>query len=161
MELKNIFKASAITLALVLAGCGGDININITPTVNDNTDSSARMKFAKIWYGGSDPKVGGEGDDVNGLTLNAVGSGSSFDFDVGYRGNMQFLYVQHGTVTTRDGAKAVASAEAPASHPTIANVTIVTADGLSVRDEDPSAAFKFDDEFTADMYNMLAVKTVS
>ncbi|WJG08767.1 hypothetical protein [Aliiglaciecola sp. LCG003] len=28
MELKNIFRASAIAAALVLAGCGGDININ-------------------------------------------------------------------------------------------------------------------------------------
>ena len=28
MELMNIFRASAIATALVLAGCGGDININ-------------------------------------------------------------------------------------------------------------------------------------
>ena len=28
MEIRNIFKVSAITTALVLAGCGGDININ-------------------------------------------------------------------------------------------------------------------------------------
>lgn len=41
MELKNIFRASAIATALVLAGCGGDINIsegNIdNSTVNNNT----------------------------------------------------------------------------------------------------------------------------
>ena len=28
MELKQLFKASAIATALVLAGCGGDINIS-------------------------------------------------------------------------------------------------------------------------------------
>ena len=35
MELKNLFKVSAIVSAFVLAGCGGDINI--TPTVNDTS----------------------------------------------------------------------------------------------------------------------------
>lgn len=35
MELKSMFKVSAVALALVLVGCGGDINI--TPTVNDNS----------------------------------------------------------------------------------------------------------------------------
>ena len=35
MELKNLFKASAVATALLLAGCGGDINV--TPTVIDNS----------------------------------------------------------------------------------------------------------------------------
>ncbi|MEI8640343.1 hypothetical protein P4S68_01760 [Pseudoalteromonas sp. Hal099] len=38
------------------------------------------IKWAKIWYAGSGPRVGGEGDDLNSLTLNAVGSGSEFDY---------------------------------------------------------------------------------
>ena len=38
MEFKRIFKASAIATALILAGCGGDINI--TPTVNDNSSTT-------------------------------------------------------------------------------------------------------------------------
>tara|TARA_R110002153_G_scaffold3739_2_gene17871 strand:- start:8849 stop:10447 length:1599 start_codon:yes stop_codon:yes gene_type:complete len=39
MDLNNIFKASAIVTALVLAGCGGDINI--TPTVNDTSTNNS------------------------------------------------------------------------------------------------------------------------
>lgn len=34
MKLAGLFKVSLITSALVLAGCGGDVNI--TPTTNDN-----------------------------------------------------------------------------------------------------------------------------
>ncbi|CCQ10601.1 FIG00952727: hypothetical protein [Pseudoalteromonas luteoviolacea B = ATCC 29581] len=174
---------------------------------NDNTDSSGSIKYTKIWYAGSGPRVGGEGDDLNSLTLNAVGSGSnfdyihihqgfddgveifggattlkhivvtdtqddSFDFDAGWQGKAQFLFVKHGTVTTREGAtvymgnggfesdgvKGASSAEVAPSNPTIANVTVVTTDGLSVRDTDPSTAFKFDDEFNAKFYNVLVLK---
>ena len=45
MELKNLFKASAIAAALVLAGCGGDINIsegdidNSTTTNNNGSET--------------------------------------------------------------------------------------------------------------------------
>jgi len=42
---------------------------------NDNADDSGSFQYAKIWYAGSGPKVGGEGDDLKSLTLNAVGSG--------------------------------------------------------------------------------------
>ncbi|WP_286235106.1 hypothetical protein [Thalassotalea sediminis] len=177
---------------------------------NDNTDGSGNIKWAKIWYAGSGPRVGGEGDDLNSLTLNAVGSGSSFDYihihqgyddgieffggaanikhivvtdtqddaidiDAGWQGNAQFLFVKHGTVTTRDGAIAYMGNngfetdgeknggadydEAPASFPTIANVTVITTDGESVRDEDPSQAHKFDDAIKTNYYNVLAVKT--
>ncbi|MCV2884839.1 hypothetical protein OE749_09035 [Aestuariibacter sp. AA17] len=175
---------------------------------NDNTDSSGNIKFAKIWYAGSGPRVGGEGDDLNSLTLNAVGSGSefdyihvhqgfddgveifggattlkhivvtdtqddSFDFDAGWQGKAQFLFVKHGTVTTRtgsvanmgnggfesDGVKGSSSAQVSPSNPTIANVTVITSDANSVRDDDPSIAFKFDDEFNASIYNALIVKT--
>jgi hypothetical protein len=179
---------------------------------NDNEDSSGKIKWAKIWYAGSGPRVGGEGDDLNSLTLNAVGSGSSFDYlhihqgfddgieffggaanikhivvtdtqddaidiDAGWQGNAQFLYIQHGTVTTRDGATAFMGnngfetdgeknggddySDVPASFPTIANVTVITTDGASVRDEDPSQAFKFDDAIKTNYYNTLAVKTDS
>ena len=175
---------------------------------NDNTDSSGSIKFAKIWYAGSGPRVGGEGDDLNSLTLNAVGSGSefdyihihqgfddgveifggattlkhivvtdtqddSFDFDAGWQGKAQFLFVKHGTVTTRDGAtvfmgnggfesdgvKGSSSAEVAPSNPTVANVTVITTDGRSVRDDDASFAYKFDDEFNTTVYNALMVKT--
>ncbi|WP_016955216.1 hypothetical protein [Catenovulum agarivorans] len=47
---------------------------------SDNTDSSGSIKYAKIWYAGSGPREGGGGDDLNSLTLNAVGSGSSFEY---------------------------------------------------------------------------------
>ena len=40
MEFKNIFKASAISMALVLAGCGGDINISEGDIDNSTTDNS-------------------------------------------------------------------------------------------------------------------------
>ncbi|MDG1751429.1 MAG: hypothetical protein P8I03_07200 [Thalassotalea sp.] len=179
---------------------------------NDNEDSSGKIKWAKIWYAGSGPRVGGEGDDLNSLTLNAVGSGSSFDYlhihqgfddgieffggasnikhivvtdtqddaidvDAGWKGNAQFLFIQHGTVTTRDGATAFMGnngfetdgeknggddySEVPASFPTIANVTVITTDGASVRDEDPSQAHKFDDAIKTNYYNSLAIKTDS
>lgn len=177
---------------------------------NDNSDSSGNIKFAKIWYAGSGPKVGGEGDDLNSLTLNAVGAGSlfeyihvhqgyddgvelfggaanlkriivtdsqddSFDFDSGWQGNAQFLFAMHGTVTLpsgtvvhmgnggfeADGIKGEASEQAPTSNPTIANVTVITTDGFSVRDNDPSIAFKFDDSFTANFYNVLMTKDVA
>ncbi|GEK09041.1 hypothetical protein [Pseudoalteromonas peptidolytica] len=47
---------------------------------NNNADSSGQIKYAHIWYAGSGPRDGGPGDDLNSLTLNAVGSGSSFEF---------------------------------------------------------------------------------
>ncbi|MGB2707576.1 MAG: hypothetical protein WBC41_05445 [Pseudoalteromonas nigrifaciens] len=177
---------------------------------NDNSDSSGNIKWTKIWYAGSGPKVGGEGDDLNSLTLNAVGSGSefdyihihqgfddgieifggattikhvvvtdtqddSFDFDAGWQGKAQFLFVKHGTVITRegttvymgnngfesDGVKGTSSAQVAPSNPTIANVTIITTDGLSVRDTDPSNAFKFDDSFNANFYNVLMTKDIA
>ncbi|MGS2720693.1 hypothetical protein [Paraglaciecola aestuariivivens] len=177
---------------------------------NDNTDSSGNIKWAKIWYAGSGPKVGGEGDDLNSLTLNAVGSGSefdyihvhqgfddgieifggattlkhvvvtdtqddAFDFDAGWQGAAQFLFVKHGTVETRtgatvfmgnggfeaDGVKGTSSAEVAPSNPTIANVTVITTDGLSARDGDASIAFKLDDEFNSNLYNVLMVKEVA
>jgi hypothetical protein len=40
MELMNIFRASAITAALALAGCGGDINISEGAIDNSVTDNS-------------------------------------------------------------------------------------------------------------------------
>ncbi|MEM0515764.1 hypothetical protein WCN91_10140 [Pseudoalteromonas sp. YIC-827] len=174
---------------------------------NNNADSSGSIKWAKIWYAGSGPRVGGEGDDLNSLTLNAVGSGSafdyihihqgfddgveifggattlkhivvtdtqddSFDFDAGWQGAAQYLFVKHGTVTLNDGTvvnmgnngfesdgvKGSSSAQVAPSNPTIANVTVVTTDASSVRDDDPSQAFKFDDQFNARLFNTVIVK---
>ena len=174
---------------------------------NDNADSSGNIKWAKIWYAGSGPRVGGEGDDLNSLTLNAVGSGSefdylhihqgfddgieifggattlkhvavtdtqddSFDFDAGWQGKAQYLFIQHGTVTLNDGTvvnmgnngfesdgvKGSATEQVSPSNPTVANVTVVTTDGSSVRDDDPSQAYKFDDQFNSSIYNTVIVK---
>ncbi|WP_339879039.1 hypothetical protein [Pseudidiomarina gelatinasegens] len=175
---------------------------------NDNADDSGSMKYAKIWYAGSGPRAGGDGDDLNSLTLNAVGSGSSYeyvhihqgyddgieffggaanvkrvvftdtqddsmDIDAGWQGNAQFLYIKHGTVNVdgtdvfmgnggfeADGEKNSGPeySQAPTSRPTIANVTVVTTDGLSTRDNDLSTAMKFDDNFQGQLYNFLLVK---
>ena len=166
------------------------------------------MKYAQIWYAGSGPRDGGDGDDLNSLTLNAVGSGSSYEFihihqgfddgieffggaadlrnivvtdtqddsldmDAGWQGRAQFVFIKHGTVTVdgqtnymgnggfeADGEKNNGPdySQAPASAPTIANVTIITTDGTSVRDNDPSIATKFDDNFQGQMYNVLKIK---
>ena len=174
---------------------------------NNNADSSGTIRYSKIWYAGSGPRVGGEGDDLNSLTLNAVGSGSefsyihvhqgfddgveifggaadlyniavtdtqddSFDFDAGWQGNASFLFVKHGTVTLDDGTvvnmgnngfetdgrKGTSTEEAPVTSPKISNVTVITADAKSVRDDDPSQAFKFDDYINSEYHNVLMVK---
>ncbi|EKE83672.1 hypothetical protein [Idiomarina xiamenensis] len=176
---------------------------------NDNADDSGSMRYAQIWYAGSGPRDGGDGDDLNSLTLNAVGSGSSYeylhihqgyddgieffggaanvkhivftdnqddsmDIDAGWQGKAQFLFIKHGTVNVdgqdvfmgnggfeADGEKNSGAeyAGAPASAPRIANVTIITTDGESTRDGDPSIATKFDDNFQGKLYNFLEVKT--
>ncbi|UUO22584.1 hypothetical protein FGD67_04835 [Colwellia sp. M166] len=199
---------------------------------NDNADNSGAIEFAKIWYAGSGPRSGGEGDDLNSLTLNAVGSASKFDYihihqgfddgieffggaasishiavtdtqddaidiDAGWQGSGQYIFVKHGTVETKqevvipaviengvvveaerifpigsdvfmgnngfetDGEKngGAEYSEAPTSNPTFANVTVITTDGSSVRDDDPSQAFKFDDAIKSMYYNVLIVKT--
>ncbi|AZQ85049.1 hypothetical protein EKO29_14305 [Colwellia sp. Arc7-635] len=199
---------------------------------NDNADNSGAIEFAKIWYAGSGPRSGGEGDDLNSLTLNAVGSASKFDYihihqgfddgieffggaasishiavtdtqddaidiDAGWQGSGQYIFVKHGTVETKqevvipaviengvvveaerifpigsdvfmgnngfetDGEKNSGAeySEAPTSNPTFANVTVITTDGSSVRDDDPSQAFKFDDAIKSMYYNVLIVKT--
>jgi len=193
---------------------------------NDNTDDSGSIQYAKIWYAGSGPKTGGDGDDLNSLTLNAVGSGSSFDFlhihqgyddgieffggastishiavtdtqddaidiDGGWQGKGQFIFVKHGSVETKkevvipadgddpervipagskifmgnngfetDGEKNGGAdySDAPASNPTIANVTVITTDEKSVRDQSSSQAIKFDDAIQSNYYNTLFVK---
>jgi hypothetical protein len=194
---------------------------------NNNADDSGSIQYAKIWYAGSGPKTGGEGDDLNSLTLNAVGSGSSFDYlhihqgyddgieffggastishiavtdtqddaidiDGGWQGKGQFIFVKHGSVETKkevvipadgsdpervipagseifmgnngfetDGEKNGGDdySEAPASNPTIANVTVITTDEKSVRDQSSSQAIKFDDAIMSNYYNTLFVKT--
>ncbi|CAH9066663.1 hypothetical protein PSECIP111951_03620 [Pseudoalteromonas holothuriae] len=190
----------------------------------NNADSSGNIKFANIWYAGSGPREGGDGDDLNSLTLNGVGSGSTFDYlhvhqgfddgieffggaanikhivvtdtqddaidiDAGWQGNAQFIFVKHGTVTTKkavtyfdegeektipagsegfmgnngfetDGQKGKGDeySEVPASNPIIANVTVVTTDGKSIRDNSSSQAAKFDDAIEGMYYNALFVK---
>ncbi|MCF2906929.1 hypothetical protein L1285_01050 [Pseudoalteromonas sp. DL2-H2.2] len=196
---------------------------------NDNADSSGNIKYAKIFYAGSGPREGGVGDDLNSLTLNGVGSGSSFEFlhihqgfddgieffggaanlknivvtdtqddsidiDAGWQGKAQFIYIKHGTIKTKKDVnytgedenknKVVKTIEAGTegfmgnngfetdgeknqgeeyndvtpSNPTIANVTVVTTDGKSIRDNDPSQAATFDDAIRGQYYNTLFVK---
>ena len=70
MELKQLFKASAIATALVLAGCGGDINISegdIDNSVTNNTTNN---------NGGTDGGNGGNGGETPVDT--APGERSSF-----------------------------------------------------------------------------------
>lgn len=68
MELMNIFRASAIATSLVLAGCGGDINISEGNIDNSVTDNSV----ANI--GGGDSG----GVDTPVVTDNRPGDASSF-----------------------------------------------------------------------------------
>ena len=181
----------------ILSHFGGD----------NNADSSGTLRYAKIYYAGSGPRVGGEGDDLNSLTLNAVGSNSefsfihihqgfddgveifggaadlynivvtdtqddSFDLDAGWQGNASHLFVMHGSVTLDDGTVVYMgnngfetdglkgdSADDPRSDvPKISNVTVITQDQNSVRDDDPSQAFKFDDRINTAYHNVLMVK---
>lgn len=101
----------------------------------------------------------------------------SFDFDAGYQGSVQYLFVKHGTVNTRagtvanmgnggfevDGAKndnlrtSGDYTQAPVTKTVISNVTVITTDEKSVRDDDPSVPFKFDDAYTGDFYNVLII----
>lgn len=57
MELKTLFKASAIATALVLAGCGGDINI--TEGSIDNSTSNSNNTTNNNTGGGTDGGTGG------------------------------------------------------------------------------------------------------
>jgi hypothetical protein len=68
MELMNIFRASAIATALVLAGCGGDININEGDIDNSVTDNS-------VTNNGGD---GSDGGDTPVVTDDRPGDASSF-----------------------------------------------------------------------------------
>ena len=192
---------------------------------NNNADSSGQIKYAHIWYAGSGPRDGGAGDDLNSLTLNAVGSGSSFEFlhihqgfddgieffggaasiknivvtdtqddaidvDAGWQGKGQFILVKHGTIKTKqdvtysddDGNAQLIPAgtegfmgnngfetdgeknggadydQAPASTLNFANVTVLTTDGSSIRDNSASQGMKFDDAIRGMYYNALVVK---
>ena len=49
MQLKHLFKASAIATALVLAGCGGDINISEGDIDNSVTDNSVTNNNNGHW----------------------------------------------------------------------------------------------------------------
>jgi len=79
MELMNIFRASAIAAALVLAGCGGDINISEGDVDNSVTDNSVTNN------GGTDPGGsdgggdGGSGDGGSTGTQNAFAQGLATD----------------------------------------------------------------------------------
>ncbi|MDU0354288.1 hypothetical protein RS130_10415 [Paraglaciecola aquimarina] len=81
MELKNIFKASAIVSALVLAGCGGDINI--TPTVNDTSVNNSNNTTTTTVEGGN-----GNGStenpcasyDADGVTMQGEFTGGNCEY---------------------------------------------------------------------------------
>lgn len=177
---------------------------------SDNTDDSGTLKFVKIHYAGGLPAGQEAGNDLNSLSLFAVGSGTeidyidiyqgfddgielfggavdlkhivitdtqddSLDIDAGWQGRAQYVLIKQGTVVNAngvtvnmgnggfesDGVKGTSSAEAPASAPVIANVTVLTTDGLSIRDDDESIAMKLDDMISATWYNTLLVKPVA
>ncbi|MEI8649119.1 hypothetical protein P4S73_16480 [Paraglaciecola sp. Hal342] len=177
---------------------------------NDNTDNSGTLKFVKIHYAGGLPSGAEAGNDLNSLSLFAVGSGTeidyidiyqgyddgieffggavdikhivitdtqddSLDIDAGWQGRAQYVLIKQGTVVNNsgetvsmgnggfesDGVKGESSAEAPASAPVLANVTVITTDNISVRDGDPSIAMKLDDMISATWYNTLLVKPVA
>ena len=71
MQLKHLFKASAIATALVLAGCGGDINISEGDIDNSVTDNSTTNNNS----GGND---GGDGGGTPPVTDTAPGEPSTF-----------------------------------------------------------------------------------
>lgn len=176
---------------------------------NDNTDNSGTLKFVKIHYAGGLPAGAEEGNDLNSLSLFAVGSGTTIDYvdiyagyddgielfggavdlkhivvtdtqddsidiDAGWSGNAQFILVKHGTVLNAagnsinmgnggfesDGTKVKNNNVAP-SAPQIANVTVITTDENSVRDDNPSVAIKLDDFISATWYNTVLVKTTA
>jgi hypothetical protein len=176
----------------------------------DNTDDSGTLKYVKIHYAGGLPAGQDAGNDLNSLSLFAVGSGTeidyidiyqgyddgieffggavdikhvvitdtqddSLDIDAGWQGRAQYVLIKHGTVVNTsgetvsmgnggfeaDGVKGESSTEALASAPVLANVTVITTDGLSVRDGDPSLGIKLDDMIAATWYNTLIVKTVA
>ncbi|WP_416305500.1 hypothetical protein [Neptunicella sp. SCSIO 80796] len=96
----------------------------------------------------------------------------SLDIDAGWQGNAQYVLIKHGSVVSAngdilnmgnggfeaDGKKGDTTAEAPASAPHIANVTVITTDNISARDEDPSIAIKLDDFIGATWYNTILKK---
>lgn len=174
---------------------------------NDNTDNSGTLKFVKIDYAGGLPAGAEVGNDLNSLSLFAVGSGTTIDYvsiyagyddgieffggavdlkhivvtdtqddsidiDAGWQGRAQYILIKHGSVVNAsgdrvsmgnggfeaDGRKGTSTAEAPASAPKIANVTVITTDDLSVRDGDPSIGIKLDDFIEATWYNTVIKK---
>ncbi len=174
---------------------------------NDNTDNSGTLKFVKINYAGGLPAGAEVGNDLNSLSLFAVGSGTTIDYlsiyagyddgieffggavdlkhivvtdtqddsidiDAGWQGRAQYILVKHGSLVNAsgervsmgnggfeaDGKKGDTTAEAPASAPKIANVTVITTDDLSVRDGDPSIGIKLDDFIGATWYNTVIKK---
>jgi hypothetical protein len=68
MKFMNIFRASAIATALVLAGCGGDININEGDIDNSATDNSVT----------NNDSGGNDGADTPVVTDDRPGDASSF-----------------------------------------------------------------------------------
>ena len=57
MKLSGLFKVSLVATAMTLAGCGGDIEI--TPTVNDNSTSTDNS------VNNSNNNSGGTNDDIS------------------------------------------------------------------------------------------------
>jgi biopolymer transport protein ExbD len=173
----------------------------------DNADDSGTLRFVKIHFAGGLPAGAEVGNDLNSLSLFAVGSGTTIDYidiyqgyddgielfggavdlkhivvtdtqddsidiDAGWQGNAQFILVKHGKVQNTngeivnmgnggfeaDGEKGRSSEQAPASAPNITNVTVITTDERSNRDDDESIAVKLDDDISATWYNTLLVK---
>ncbi|WP_440903637.1 hypothetical protein ACMZOO_12380 [Catenovulum sp. SX2] len=68
---------------------------------NDDTDNSGTLKFVKIHYAGGLPAGAEEGDDLNSLTLAAVGSGTTIEYIDIYAGYDDGIELFGGTVNLK------------------------------------------------------------
>jgi hypothetical protein len=85
MELMNIFRASAIATAFVLAGCGGDINISEGDVDNSVTDNSVINNGDSGSNGGTGGGGGGSGGGSTG-NQNAFEQGLATDISSSFPG---------------------------------------------------------------------------
>ncbi|MBY5920166.1 hypothetical protein [Ferrimonas balearica] len=87
MKLKNLFTLSALTSALLLAGCGGDININTgsetTPTTPTNPDPTSPTEKAYGAFAARSTQMATvDGKEVWTLSGNLIGESINLGADV-------------------------------------------------------------------------------
>ncbi|NRQ43294.1 hypothetical protein HRH59_12140 [Rheinheimera sp. YQF-2] len=152
---------------------GADVGNDLNSLFLNSVGSGTEIDYISI-YAGYDDGVELFGGAVNLKHVVVTDTqDDSLDIDAGWQGKVQYLLIKHGTVVNAagetlnmgnggfeaDGRKGSSTAEAPASAPHIANVTVITTDELSARDGDPSIAMKLDDFINATFYNMVLKQT--